>query len=538
METVLYNGNIYTLEDEEPLVRALAYKEGVIKEIGSNEKVLKAASSGARSFDLDGLVVIPGLIDSHLHLMGLGLNLSRLDLTGTYSYQDILRMVEKSLDGFKKGGWILGWGWDQNKWPVKSYPSRDKLDEITGDIPVYLERVCGHAALVNGQAMEIAGITGKFSDPPGGSIVRDADGEPTGIVIDEAVDLVARAIPSIRWEDKCRLVEDAVQQCLRFGLVGVHDMGVSQESFSIYRRLKSEGRLPLRINAYWVSDQSVPDSIPALGEETFSANDLNVEGVKFFTDGSLGARSAAMLEDYSDDPGNRGIVVVDPEELKQQIRVCHSRGFQAAVHAIGDRANQIVLDIFREIFDSLPENDMRHRIEHAQVVSPSDMGRFARLGVIPSMQFQHLISDMPWAEERVGRERLKGAYAWRKLWELGCRVAGGSDAPVVSPNPFEGIYAGVKGFGSQKNYQKEEVPARSLPRREVLRSYTINAAYAVHQEEQRGTLSPGKLADFVILSKDIMNIPAEEILDIQVMATVVGGAFAYLSPDLSLFEHD
>ncbi len=535
MEKIFYNGRIYTLSAASPVAGAMVVRDGRIRDIGDDE-LLNSIPSGACRIDLNGSVVIPGLVDSHLHLMDLAVNRRGIDFAGTSSYQDLLGMVEDRRKKAKDEEWIVGSGWDQNRWPEREYPHRRKLDEITGNVPVFLKRVCGHAALVNQAALKRSGITGSSPDPPGGTILRDSGGEPTGILIDKAAELVSVSLPSPGAEEMCRLVEEAGNSCLKSGLVGVHDMGVSEDSFLIYSKLKREGRIPLRINCYWRSDQSVPEEVKELEEGGISSLQLGIRGVKLFSDGSLGARSAALLEDYSDDPGNRGILLEEGDELKRKIEEYHSGGLQTAVHAIGDRANRVVLDIFEEIFQRIPRRDIRHRIEHAQIVSPEDIPRFAKLGIIPSMQFPHLLSDIPWAKARVGRRRLKGGYAWKQLYEQGCPVTGGSDAPVVPFDPFHGIFAGTSDFGLEDNRGKDYIPSRAISPSRALESYTINPAYAVHQENQRGTLSRGKVADFVVISGDIMKMPARDIPRIEVIATVVGGELVYSSPGWKEFE--
>jgi hypothetical protein len=340
--------------------------------------------------------------------------------------------------------------------------------------------------------------------------------------------MVRKIIPPVSREEKKRLFARAARNCLEAGLTGVHDMGIGSETASIYMEMFAEGTLPLRLTVYYNYDEEDLDSLVAAGLVGDYADDhYAVAGVKFFVDGSLGARSAALLGDYSDDPGNRGLLMMDPEELSGRIRAVHERGFPVAVHAIGDRANRTILDIFEKVLADSPRGDMRHRVEHAQIISPGDIGRFAGLGVIPSMQFVHCTSDMPWAPERLGEERLAGAYAWRSLIMTGCRIPGGSDFPVESIDPFRGIYAAVTRMDDRGEPASGWFPGQRLTVEEALRSFTIDAAWAARQEETRGSIEKGKLADFVVISEDITSIDPARILEIEVIATVLGQEIVY-----------
>ncbi|MBN1165289.1 MAG: amidohydrolase [Candidatus Krumholzibacteriota bacterium] len=528
VETIYYNSRIYTMDEDRPVAQALAVGGGRILAVGGTEEILSRFGSGAGRHDLKGLTMIPGLIDAHAHFSGYALGRAGIDLTGTGNLDEILEKVKARVAATAAGKWIKGRGWDQNDWPRADYPHKYDLDRISGGNPVYLVRVCGHAALANSVALEIAGITARTPDPDGGKIMRDEKGEPTGILIDEAMTLVRAKIPVPTREEKKSLFIRAAHECLAVGLTGIQEMGIGSETASIYRELFAREMLPLRLTVYYTYDEEDLDSLLEAGlVEDFAEYHYAVAGVKFFSDGSLGARSAALLEDYSDDPGNRGLLVLKPEELFRRMLDCHRRGFPIAIHAIGDRGNRISLDVFEKIQAVAPFPGLRHRIEHAQVVSPDDIGRFASLGITPSMQFTHCTSDMPWAPDRLGPERIKGAYRWRSFLEAGCRIPGGSDFPVESIDPLRGIYAAVTRKDREGNPEEGWMPEQCLTVEEAVRAFTLDAAWAVRQEGNRGSLEEGKLADFIILSDDIMSVSAPEILRIDILTTVLGGDVVY-----------
>jgi predicted amidohydrolase YtcJ len=535
VEAVFFNGTVRTIDEDIPVAEAIAVGGGSIIAVGSTDEMRELAGPRAVLYDLRGKTVLPGFMDAHAHFHGYAKNLSRIDLIGTGSLEEVLGRISARLEDVPEGSWITGRGWDQNDWPVPVYPDRHALDRIAPRHHVYLIRVCGHAGVANSTALRAAGITRETPDPPGGRILRDDDGEPTGVVIDEAEKLITGIIPSLGAPEKKNLIRKAARECLAVGLVGVHEMGVKRETVSLYQELLADGELPLRLTTYYSYDAPDLDSILAAGPLVGYADDhLSIVGVKFFVDGSLGARSAALLDDYTDDPGNGGILVTDPRELHRQAAACHRNGFQVAVHAIGDRGNRIVLDIYEKILSEYPSPDRRHRIEHAQIVSPDDIPRFAALGVIPSMQFTHCTSDMDWADERLGSARLAGAYAWRSLIASGCRVPGGSDFPVESIDPLLGIYAAVTRQDLEGHPAGGWMPSQCLTVEEAIRAFTIDAAYAAHEEDRRGSLTPGKLADFIVLSDDLLMIPSREIPGVDVLATVIGGEIVYLADGFTL----
>ena len=528
MERVFYNGTIYTMDERLPVASAIVTGGGRIIFTGGTDEALRMAGEGAERIDLGGSCVVPGLTDAHAHFTGYAVQRHRVDLTGTVSIDEVRSRIAEFIRDVAPGGWVLGRGWDQNDWPDKRYPNRTDLDVVTTDLPVFVRRVCGHAAVANSRALELAGIDEGTPDPPGGRIERDGDGRPTGLLFEEAMSLVRDIVPPHTADEMKSFLREAAHECLSAGLVGVHEMGISPEEARIYRELYDAGELPFRITAYLDAPEGgIPEAVRTDLESPADGEFFRIVGVKFYADGSLGARSAALLEDYSDDPGNRGMLVTGPEELYAGIRECHGLGLQAAVHAIGDRGIRTVLDIYERILDEHPRGDARHRIEHAQVVHPSDIGRFFELGVIPSMQFTHCTSDMPWAEERLGRERIPGAYAWRSLLDSGCRIPGGSDFPVESIDPLLGLYAAVTRMDISGEPRGGWYHDQCLTMEEAVRAFTADAAYAVHLEGDRGGISPGKLADFVVLSRDIMEIDPALVPEVDVTMTVLGGEIVY-----------
>lgn len=530
VDAVFFNGTIRTLTSETPVVGAIAVAGGLIASVGSNAEMRSLAGPHTSLYDLGGRTVLPGFIDAHAHFYGYAKNLSRIDLVGTGSLEEVLGLVSARVEDVPEGEWITGRGWDQNDWAESVYPDRHALDRAAPHHPVYVIRVCGHAAVANTEALRIAGISRETVDPPGGRILRDTDGEPNGVLIDEAKKLISDIIPSPTREEKKRLIKRAAHECCAAGLVGIHDMGVDAEMISLYRELLEGGELPLRLTTYYIYDEPDLDNLLAAGPTAgYIGDHLSVVGVKFYIDGSLGARSAALLADYSDDPGNDGILVIEPIDLGRRVAACHRSGFQIAVHAIGDRGNRLVLDIYEDVLTRHPAPDRRHRVEHAQIVSPEDLPRFAALGVIPSMQFTHCTSDMDWVEERLGGGRLAGAYAWRSLIETGCRIPGGSDFPVESINPLLGIYAAVTRQDLTGRPEGGWMSAERLTIDEAIRAFTIDAAYAAHEEGRRGSLAPGKVADFVVLSEDLVTALPGDIPRIEVLATVIGGEIVYRS---------
>ena len=529
---LLVNGGVYTVNEKQPVAEAIAVNDGRIVGVGSNEEI-RARFKSARVIDLKGRFVYPGFIDAHGHVEGLGALLTNVDLDGTTSVREIQEIVAGSLSSVKPGAWLRGRGWDQNRWPEKSFPTHDMLDVVTKDIPVYLRRVDGHALWVNQKAMDLAKITKATADPKGGRVVRDRSGNPTGVFIDNAIDLIDSIMPQPSKEERTEAIRKAVEACVKVGLTEVHDMGVDLEGIEIYKDLIARKEFPFRVYVAVGGTGETWNEYLKRGPET-TGNDgrLTVRALKMYADGALGSRGAALIEQYSDDPGNRGLTLTSSEHLKSAAMLALDKGFQVCVHAIGDRANNIVLNVYAEVLKSDPGKaaDARFRIEHAQVLDPGDIQRFHQLGVIPSMQPTHCTSDMGWAEDRLGPKRVLGAYAWRSLLNTGCIIPAGSDVPVESPDPLLGFYAAIT--RQDRNGQPEGGwhPEQRMTREEALKAFTLWAAYAAFQERSKGTIEEGKVADFTILSDDIMKTDPEKILDTRVELTIIGGEVVYTGP--------
>ena len=478
-----------------------------------------------RRHDGGGRTLLPGLIDAHGHILGLGHARLMADLSGTTSLSEALERVARYARENPELKWIRGRGWNQELWPDRQFPDASHLDELELDRPVWLVRIDGHAAWANTRAMELAGVDEDSVPPAGGRIIKSEDGSPTGIFVDAAMDLVARAIAEPGRQEDARALTVALEELVSVGLTGVHDAGVSAATVELYREFADRGVLPLRIYAMLSGAGANLDAFdePLIG---YGSDRLTVRSVKLYADGALGSRGAALLEPYSDEPGHSGLLFAGVAGLTEQIRKAHDKAFQANTHAIGDLANRVVLDALDEVQGGKP-SALRHRIEHAQVVSLKDIPRFAALGVIPSMQPTHATSDMNMAEDRIGRERVAGAYAWRRFLDEGSRLAAGSDFPVESSNPFRGIHAAVTRQDAEGRPEGGWYPEQALTVEEVLKAFTIDAAYAAHQEHRLGSLEPGKWADFILVDRDIFEVPGQELWQTKVLETWVAGERVY-----------
>jgi predicted amidohydrolase YtcJ len=480
------------------------------------------APAGAEKIDLHGAFVFPGLQDAHGHLLGLGEALEEVDLTGCSSYADVIARVVAAAKGRKPGEWILGRGWDQNLWKTKDMPHHAELSAETMDNPVWLVRVDGHAGLANLPAMRAGGVDKGVAAPEGGQILHDDDGEPTGVLIDNAMRFVRDATPEADIAALQRRLLRAQQECLAHGLTCVHDAGISRRNLDELKLLQKAGKWHLR--AYEMLDANETDAIRK-GPWRSSDGLLQARAVKGYADGALGSRGAALLADYSDWPKRRGTMTNPPAMLKQWAQLCADSGMQLCVHAIGDAANRAVLDAFAAVTGHADRKALRFRIEHAQVVAPEDFGRFAELSVLPSMQPTHLTSDMPWAVARLGPERVKGAYAWKSFLALGLPLPFGSDFPVESVDPLRGIYAAVT---TRLVAGGEPLrPDQQLDRAQALKGFTADAAYAMFAEDELGAIAPGRIADLTVLDRDLLTCPEREILQAKVLLTVVGGRVAF-----------
>jgi predicted amidohydrolase YtcJ len=546
--TVYTSGRIYTVDPTAPRAEALAVQDGRILWIGSDAEVRRAAGEGAELVDLEGRTVLPGLIDAHGHIAGLGaFGLGVIDLSATKSFDEVVRAAAAAARGKAAGEWVLGGRWDHESWPERELPSHEALSAAAPDHLVWLRRVDGHAGIANRRALELAGITKETPNPDGGEILRDANGEATGVLIDNAMSLIEAKIPAGARGTGRELVLRAQELCLAAGLTGVHDAGISPADIALYRELEREGVLKLRINAMlaafhamrWFEQNSpiIPDRASAPRAR------LTVRSTKLYMDGAMGSRGAWLLEPYADrkvgldgEPYT-GLAVNKPEFIEAVARHALRRGYQVCTHAIGDRANREVLDAYQRAIEDWRENnpgespEHRFRIEHAQLLSPEDLPRFARLGVIASMQPTHATSDMRWVEDRVGIERARGAYAWASLLRSGAVVAAGSDFPVESHNPFLGFYAAITRQTVAGQPEGGWMPQERMTREDALRAMTLDAAMASFEEEQRGSLEIGKIADFIVIDRDVMTCDPAEIPGTRVLLTVIGGEVAYRSPE-------
>ena len=526
---VVHNARVYTVDAQNPTAEAFAVDEGRLVAVGSEADVLAAYPDWDRR-DLDGLTVIPGLIDAHAHLMGLGESLLQADLVGTTSKAEIVERLRAFAVDLPEGAWLSGRGWDQNDWgDGEPFPTRADLDAAFPDVPVLLRRIDGHAVWANTAALRAAGLDPEAeapADPEGGASIRDETGRPTGVFVDNAIGLVSRAVPEADEAFYAEALTRALDETTKYGLTGVHEAGTPLAVIDLYREFAASGRFPLR-NYAMITPGEIAAFCDAHPEGVREADDrLVVRSVKVYADGALGSRGAALLDGYADDPGNHGLLFQPDETLQATVEQAMRCGLQVNTHAIGDRANRQVLDAYEAAIEATGGARGRHRVEHSQILALDDIERFARLGVIASVQPTHATSDMPWAEDRIG-DRAVGAYAWRRLVDAGARLALGSDFPVERVDPLLGFHAAVT------RQDAENAPAggwygnQVLTREEALRGFTLDAAYAAFMEDEVGSLEVGKRADFVVLSADLMAVPPEAILDTHVVQTVLGGETVY-----------
>jgi predicted amidohydrolase YtcJ len=520
--------HVYTVDPDRPVVHAFAVTDGRIVFAGSVRETMALKGPRTRVFDLGNRTVIPGITDAHVHLLGLGVALRIVDLRGTQSYDEIIRRVAARAMEVRPGEWIRGRAWNQNDWPDTRFPTHDALSRAVPDNPVLLTRVDGHALLANARALQLAGITSSTPDPDGGRILRNPDGSPTGVLVDHAQGLIERVVAPPSREETRAAILAAVAEVNRWGLTGIHDAGVDGGTIDLYEELARAGRYSLRNYVMVRGDSGTLARYFQRGpQQGLYDGRIWLRSIKLVADGALGSRGAALLEDYSDEAGNRGLVTTSPETILRVAIAALQHGFQLCVHAIGDRANRTVLDAYEAALDSVPTADHRFRVEHAQILHRQDLPRFAALGVIPSMQPSHQTSDMYWAMNRLGWSRVQGAYAWRSLLNTGVVIPYGTDTPVEPVNPMLGFHAAVTRQDANGWPAGGWFPAERMTRDEALQSLTIWPAYAAFMEHEAGSLSPGKYADFVVLDQDIMTIAPERILETNVLMTVLGGETVY-----------
>ncbi len=526
--TLLVDARIHTLDPAAPHAEAIAWGEdGRLLALGTKAE-LRERFRGAREVSLGGQTVIPGLIDAHGHLMNLGHALLRANLMGASSKAEIVERLRQHARDLPPGAWLLGRGWDQTLWPEAEFPTAADLDAHFPDRPVWLERVDGHAGW--GNSLALAATTRDLSgdwQPDGGRILRDDQGQATGVFIDSAEQFIVEAIPAPSDEVDALALERALAESARFGLTGVHDAGVSLKQLALYRRFADSGRLPLRIHAMANGDAEALDALCAMGHYRHPSGRLQMRSVKLYIDGALGSRGAALLEDYSDEPGNRGLLFAEPPAFEKILAKAHACGVQVAAHAIGDRGNRVVLDGMQRVLGEARGDDHRWRIEHAQVVALGDIPRFAQLGVIASMQPTHATSDMRWAQARLGEDRLAGAYAWRRMKEAGALLALGSDFPVEAVDPVLGLHAAATRQDARGWPEGGWIASQKLDLMDALRGFTLDAARAGFAESEVGSLEVGKRADFVVLSRPLEDLAPASILELKVESTWVDGERVY-----------
>jgi predicted amidohydrolase YtcJ len=464
------------------------------------------------------------MTDAHAHLFGLGDFLRSIDLTDTRSYEEIVSRVAAKVKDAPAGRWIIGRGWDQNKWGNTAFPTHEALSRISPNNPVLLERIDGHAQLANAAAMKAAGITAATKDPAGGRIERAANGEPTGVFVDNAMGLLERVVPSMSHDEMKNATLAAITEANKYGITGLHDAGEPKAVLDVFEELAKAGTFSLRVYAMIGDDSTALDYYFKRGPLNAGYDSkLWIRSIKLYADGALGSRGAALLDPYADDPKNIGLLRTTPAHLQDVSTRALRNGFQVATHAIGDRGNRVALDAYEAALKTVPTADHRFRIEHVQVLDHADVPRFAQLGVIPSMQAVHQTSDMYWASTRLGYARTLGAYAWRSLLETGVDIPNGSDTPVERVNPLYSFHAAVSRKDDNSWPPGGWFPEQMMSREEALKSMTIWPAYAGFQEKELGSLTPGKWADFVILDRDIMSVPESDILGTAVLATYIGG---------------
>jgi predicted amidohydrolase YtcJ len=525
---LLRNVTVHTMDPAQPRAEAMVWDDdGRILAVGTADE-LAARFADAASIDGGGQVVLPGLIDAHAHLLGLGSALLNADLAGARSKQEVLQRLTAFAAELPADAWLIGRGWDQNRWPEREFPTRADLDGAFPERPVWLARVDGHAGWANSAALRAVprSLDGDWQ-PEGGRILRE-DGVASGVLIDTAMDLIDAVVPPPNAATRELALRRALAEAVRHGLTGVHDMGVSLDDLALMRRLADSGALPLRITAYADGDAAALTALCAFGPLQHAGGRLRMAGVKLYADGALGSRGAALLADYHDEPGHRGLLVTAPADLDTAMRKARGCGLQVAAHAIGDAANRSLLELFAGVLGD--DRAQRWRIEHAQVVAVDDIPRFAQLGVLASMQPTHATSDMPWAGDRLGSQRLAGAYAWRRFSDAGVRMPFGSDFPVEAVDPMLGLHAAITRQDADGNPPGGWLPDQRLSLQEAVHGFTVEAAYAGFAESEVGRLAPGLRADFIMLGSDPFELGAERLRTLQVRSTWVDGAMVYRAP--------
>ncbi|MDQ8160984.1 MAG: amidohydrolase [Gemmatimonadota bacterium] len=527
-DLIVTNARVYTADDARPLVEAFAVRDGRIAFVGSQREAAVLKGPNTRVVDAGGRTVIPGMVDAHAHFSGLAQTLRSVDLTGTNSLAEVIARVVAKSKSVPAGTWITGRGWDQNDWGVTDFPTHDALTAALPDHPVLLERVDGHATYANMAAMKAAGVTAASKAPVGGQIIKDAKGNPTGVFVDNASDVLEAKVPAPTAAEYKSALKEAIAVMHSWGLTGMHDAGATRTAIDTYEELAKAKELNLRLYVMIGDDKTALDHYFAKGPQSAMYDgQLWVRAVKLYADGAMGSRGAALLEPYSDDPNNSGLLKSTQEHIREVAERGLKAGFQINSHAIGDRGNRVVLDAYEQALKTVPSVDHRFRVEHAQILHYDDIPRFAQLGVIPSMQASHQTSDMYWIGKRLGPTRLYGAYAWQSLLQTGVVIPNGSDFPVEQVNPLISFHASIARQDARDWPAGGWFPEQKMSREDALRSMTIWPAYSGFQESSMGSITAGKLADFVILDTDIMRVPSEMVMKTKVVSTWVGGKAVY-----------
>ena len=516
---IFYNANVITLREDMPRAQGLRVEDGRITHVFDGAG--PAELTGKR-IDLEGATILPGIVDAHIHVRNLGASARRINLKGTPTAESVVQLVADAVKKVPPGSWVHGRGWDQNDWPVQEFPTAAMLDAVAPDHPVFLTRIDGHAVWVNSKAMEAAGLDAATTAPEGGFIHRDDAGKPTGVLIDNAIDLVSDKIPEPSREVRRLDFQHAFELLARAGITGAHDMGMDPTDLEILREMEKAGEVTARVSVYLHGN--IDELTPLLSQAPDREGLVRVLGVKLFADGALGSRGAALLEPYSDKPETKGLMLTKPAELTEISKKVHAAGYQLAIHAIGDRGNRVALDSIEAAQGS--DTSRRHRVEHAQVVNLADIERFKTLGAVASMQPVHATSDMPWADERLGPDRLAGAYAWRRFLDTGVVLAFGSDAPVEDENPWHGLYASVTRQDAEGSPKGGWLPDQKLTFEEALRGFTVGAAYSAH-DENLGFIAPGAAADLTVVPGKPETMEPSALRELQALRTIVGGRQAY-----------
>ena len=513
----------YTLDNSGELISFsnMVFDGGKVIAIGGSE--LNERFPNATQIAGQDKVLLPGLIDAHGHVMGLGESLLQVDLRESKSALDAVKMVQAYAKKQQNLPWVIGRGWNQVLWPGKAYPTASLLDEYVNNKPVMLSRVDGHASWVNSKALEIAGITKDTLDPPGGKIVRDNQGKPTGILVDNAIDLLYKHLPKTSENSLTAQLNAAGEQLLSEGITSVHDAGIGKDVYDYYKKRVAEHSLPLRIYPMIAATSPVLKQLLKTDHVQDQYDWLSIRSVKAYGDGALGSRGAALLNPYSDDAENHGLLVTREKDLKPLFDLVLGHGFQLNFHAIGDKANRLALNQFADSFSRIGGKSLRNRVEHAQVINVDDIPRFKTLNIIPAMQPTHATSDMNMAKDRVGADRLKGAYAWQTFLKQGSPVAFGSDFPVELSNPFFGLHAAVTRQNRNNSPDSGWIPSEAVTVKQAFRGFTLDAAYAAHQENILGGLTKGKWADFILIDQDVFAISPQDIWKTQVLETWIAG---------------